>query len=84
MIHFALEANEIIDQDNMKEDEVVLNDADAADYDYVSDEEKDILKKQFRAADFDSNKLLSQSEITMAISRETKKHILVSSQQDKT
>ena len=43
----------------------------------VSEEEKDILKKQFRAADFDNNKLLSESEITMAISRETKQHIMV-------
>ena len=65
----------------MKKDEAVGNDIEASDDDYVYDEEKDILKKQFRAADFDSNKLLSQSEITMAISRETKQHILVGSQQ---
>lgn len=63
-------------QDNMKEDKAVGNDIEASEDDDVSDEEKDILKKQFRAADFDSNKLLSQSEITMAISRETKQHIL--------
>ena len=63
----------------MKEDEAVVNDIKASDYDYASDEEKDILKKQFRAADFDSNKLLSQSEITMAISRQTKQHIVVGS-----
>jgi hypothetical protein len=50
--------------------------------DYVTDEEKDILQKQFRAADFDGNALLSQSEITMAISRETKHHIVVRIQQD--
>ena len=65
----------------MKEDKAVGNDIEASEDDDVSDEEKDILKKQFRAADFDSNKLLSQSEITMAISRETKQHILVGSQQ---
>ena len=65
----------------MKEDEAVVKDIEASDDDYVSDEEKDILKRQFRAADFDSNKLLSQSEITMAISRETKQHILVGNQQ---
>jgi len=44
--------------------------------DYVSDEEKDILTKSFRTADFDGDKQLSQSEITMAISRETKQHIV--------
>ena len=65
----------------MKEDKAVGNDIEASEDEDVSDEEKDILKKQFRAADFDSNKLLSQSEITMAISRETKQHILVGSQQ---
>ena len=65
----------------MKEDKAVGNDIEASEDDDVSDEEKDILKKQFRAADFDSNKLLSQSEITMAISRETKQHILVGNHQ---
>merc|ERR1719318_761768 len=60
----------------MKEDKAVGNDIEASENDDVSDEEKNILKKQFRAADFDSNKLLSKSEITMAISRETKQHIL--------
>ena len=65
----------------MKEDEAVVNDREVSDDEYASDEEKDILKRQFRAADFDSNKLLSQSEITMAISRETKQHILVGNHQ---
>ena len=65
----------------MKEDEAGVNDMKASEDDYASDDEKDILKKQFRAADFDSNKRLSQSEITMAISRETKQHILVGNQQ---
>jgi len=46
--------------------------------DYVTDEERDILTKSFRTADFDGDKQLSQSEISMAISRETKQHILVS------
>ena len=56
----------------------VRNIIEVTDDDYeVSEEEKDILKKQFRAADFDNNKLLSESEITMAISRETKQHIMV-------
>jgi len=69
-------------QDNKKEDVFVINTIeevfeDAGD---VSDEEKFILKRQFRAADFDNNKLLSESEMTMAISRETKQHILVTSQ----
>lgn len=44
--------------------------------DYVTDEERDILTKSFRTADFDGDKQLSQSEISMAISRETKQHIL--------
>ena len=65
----------------MNEDEAVVNNREVSDDEYASDEEKDILKRQFRAADFDSNKLLSQSEITMAISRETKQHILVSNHQ---
>ena len=69
-------------QDTKKEDLFVINTIeevfeDAGD---VSDEEKFILKRQFRAADFDNNKLLSESEMTMAISRETKQHILVISQ----
>jgi len=64
-------------QDDIKEDVFVSNTIEVIDDDYeVSEEEKDILMKQFRAADFDNNKLLSESEITMAISRETKQHIL--------
>jgi len=44
--------------------------------DYVTDEEKGILMKQFKSADFDQNHLLSLSEITTAISRQTKQHIV--------
>ena len=59
-----------------KEDNIVNIVVQAAD-DYVTEEERNILAKSFKAADFDGDKVLSQSEIAMAISRETKQHILV-------
>jgi len=69
---------QISSEDNKKEDVFVINTIEEAfeDAGDVSDDEKYILKRQFRAADFDNNKLLSESEMTMAISRETKQHIL--------
>ena len=51
------------------------------DFDYdtdLTDEERALLSKSFRSADFDNNKFLSESEISMAINRETKQHIVVS------
>ena len=48
------------------------------DYDAeLTEEEKGILKKSFHSADFDNNKFLSETEISMAINRETKQHITV-------
>ena len=48
------------------------------DYDVeLTEEEKEILRKSFRSADFDNNKLLTETEISMAINRETKNHIVV-------
>ena len=48
------------------------------DYDAeLTEEEKAILKKSFHSADFDNNKFLSETEISMAINRETKQHITV-------
>ena len=35
------------------------------------------MKKSFHSADFDNNKFLSETEISMAINRETKQHITV-------
>jgi len=47
------------------------------DYDVeLTEEEKEILRKSFRSADFDNNKLLTETEISMAINRETKNHIV--------
>ena len=43
----------------------------------LTEEEKEILRKSFRSADFDNNKLLTETEISMAINRETKNHIVV-------
>jgi len=64
-------------QDTIREDVFIDNTMEGTvDADYVSDEERDILRKQFRAADFDNDKLLTESEMTMAISRQTKQHIL--------
>lgn len=42
----------------------------------VTEEEKQVMAKSFRTADFDGDKQLSVSEISMAISRETKRHIM--------
>jgi len=56
--------------------ETELVDMNAEDVGDVTDEEKVVLAKSFRAADFDGNKRLSLSEITMAINRETKRHIM--------
>ena len=48
------------------------------DYDVeLTEEERRILKKSFKSADFDNNKLLTESEVAMAINRETKQHIMV-------
>ena len=48
------------------------------DYDVeLTEEERRILKKSFKSADFDNNKLLTESEMAMAINRETKQHIMV-------
>ena len=48
------------------------------DYDVeLTEEERRILKKRFKSADFDNNKLLTESEVAMAINRETKQHIMV-------
>ena len=55
--------------------------ATAEDYDEedeVTEEEKRLLTKCFRTADFDGDKVLSETELTMAINRQTKQHILVS------
>ena len=49
------------------------------DYDVeLTEEERRILNKSFKSADFDNNKLLTESEVAMAINRETKQHIMVS------
>ena len=48
------------------------------DYDVeLTEEERRILNKSFKSADFDNNKLLTESEVAMAINRETKQHIMV-------
>ena len=48
------------------------------DYDVeLTEDERRILSKMFKSADFDNNKLLSESEVAMAINRETKQHIMV-------
>ena len=55
------------------------------DFDYdveLTEEERAILSKSFRSADFDNNKFLSETEISMAITRETKQHIVVGFQFD--
>ena len=47
------------------------------DYDVeLTDEERQILTRSFRSADFDNNKLLTETEMSMAINRETKQHIV--------
>ena len=43
----------------------------------LTEEERRILSKMFKSADFDNNKLLTESEVAMAINRETKQHIMV-------
>ena len=63
------------------EEDIALS-QDAADQDYeanLTEEESAILSRSFRSADFDNDKTLTETEITMAISRETKQHITVSS-----
>jgi len=65
-----------INTDNLEEEDDGQNVIIESDADYVTDEERSVLTKSFQTADFDGDKLLSQSEITMAISRETKQHIL--------
>ena len=48
------------------------------DYDVeLTEDERRILSKSFKSADFDNNKLLTESEVAMAINRETKQHIMV-------
>ena len=48
------------------------------DYDVeLTEDERRILSKMFKSADFDNNKLLTESEVAMAINRETKQHIMV-------
>ena len=47
------------------------------DYDDLTAEEIALLGKSFKSADFDGDKLLSESEIEMAIVRLTKKHVQV-------
>ena len=42
----------------------------------MTDEERQILTRSFRSADFDNNKLLTETEMSMAINRETKQHIV--------
>ena len=43
------------------------------DYDVeLTEEERRILNKSFKSADFDNNKLLTESEVAMAINRENK------------
>ena len=50
------------------------------DYDIeLTEDERSILSKMFKSADFDNNKLLTESEVAMAINRETKQHIMVRS-----
>jgi len=49
-----------------------------AEEDYETDlteEEAAVLSRSFRSADFDNDKSLSETELSMAISRETKQHI---------
>ena len=43
----------------------------------LTEEETAVLSRSFRSADFDNDKTLSETEISMAINRETKQHILV-------
>jgi len=40
----------------------------------LTEEEREILRKSFHSADFDNNKLLTETEISMAINRETKSY----------
>ena len=48
------------------------------DYDAnLTEEETAILSRSFRSADFDSDARLTETELSMAISRETKQHITV-------
>ena len=46
----------------------------------LTEEETAILSRSFRSADFDNDASLSETELSMAISRETKQHITVSRQ----
>jgi len=41
----------------------------------LTEEEAAVLSRSFRSADFDNDKSLSETELSMAISRETKQHI---------
>ena len=62
------------------EEDIALS-QDGTDQDYeanLTEEESAILSRRFRSADFDNDKTLTETEITMAISRETKQHITVS------
>jgi len=59
------------------EEDIALS-QDGTDQDYeanLTEEESAILSRSFRSADFDNDKTLTETEITMAISRETKQHI---------
>ena len=69
---------------NLFQDDIIVETAKKVDtyqeFDYdveLTEEEKEILRKSFRSADFDNNKLLTETEISMAINRETKNHIVV-------
>lgn len=42
----------------------------------LTEEETAVLSRSFRSADFDNDKTLTETEISMAINRETKQHIL--------
>jgi len=50
--------------------------AETQDYEVnLTEEESEVLSRSFRSADFDNDKTLSETEMTMAIVRETKQHI---------
>ena len=52
--------------------------AETQDYEVnLTEEESEVLSRSFRSADFDNDKTLSETEMTMAIVRETKQHITV-------
>jgi len=71
--------NETLSAENLRQPEthqVAVREVASHEGEDVTEEEKAVMTKSFRAADFDGDKLLSVSEIEMAISRETKKHIM--------